>query len=172
MKVSLVVLILSFTLCAEQAKQQPKQRQAPWQTSWDAFVQEYKKCEITPDLSKETEAAFRDRLQACDRDFIGKDVVWEGLVKSINLKGEATAISMDMGTLPLKLDNLGFYLNPTADQRAKWNEIKVGQRVRFRTRVDGGLHDSVITASSVGGRIVIAIFNTKGAELVSVLKDN
>ena len=150
MRITVALLGLCFSLCAQNGKE-AKQSLEPWQQSWDIFVKEYRAC------------------RNCPR-FAGKDVVWEGTVKSVDLAQSSGNIGLNMGVPPGTYAAFGFSLTPTAGQRDKWKDVKVGQRVRFRTRTDGGLTNNVVSTINPNGQ-VLAIFKSEGAELLSVLDD-
>jgi hypothetical protein len=107
---------------------------------------------------------------------MGKEVRWEGLVKSIDLSKEPPSVVMDMpGSLPADAngvtvnkatDLIVFVLNPEASEIASWKDVTKGQTVRFRARTAGGITNSVVSFSAIPGHKMLMI-NTAGGQLLN-----
>jgi hypothetical protein len=163
----LAVAFLSLPLVAPQQGASPKssaKASAPvqsWETSWEVFVETYNKC-------------IKD--DACDRkQFVGKEVTWNGRVKQVLL--EKSGVQMDMGGPPLQdktgktVDVLVFWVKPTSGQEDKWKDVSSSQMVRFRTKIATGIADSVVGYMVMAGQ-GWALFNTEGGEFLGKLQDS
>lgn len=159
-------LVMVTLFCSEiRAAGQQAKRQSSWQTSWTAFVKAYNAC-VTG--------------KGCNRKrFVGKDVAWEGTVTSIDL--DKVGVGFNMGGPPIQDSNgattdiLAFYIKPGAGDLEKWRAVKVGDKVRFRTRTDDGITGSVLSympimQSNEGKDVKMALFNATGGKLVSIVK--
>ena len=165
-RTSCVVLFASMTFIAPSYDQRSAVP-AAWQTSWEAFVATVNKCVENPRTAANPFCHTKE--------FTGKEVVWEGVIASVD------PIRLDMGTARLKAtvngiltpaDRIVFELTPESTQLDKWKSVAAGQRVRFRTRLGSQRFPDDATSFSGFSRTrttLVAFVESSGAELLSIL---
>jgi hypothetical protein len=135
-----------------------------WQSDWETFAKEYAKAEGNVALT---------------RQFVGKDVVWQGVVQKLvpPKRGQNTA-NVTVGLTPtLTLGEFGLssvtLSTPLAEWPA-WKPLRTGQKVVFRTRLTGVTADKgdvPIMFFRMNDGSKFAYLLTEGGALVRVLQD-
>jgi len=141
-----------------------------WTNDWTEFVKE---------LTKEVTRGnyFAGNVNTA---FLGKSVEWTGAVKEIK-RPTASDPKSSLIRVSMKAEELGLYsgkvildqivLNPATKEWDTWKSVSVGDRVVFRTTLDGGLFPPECVLTKMDGMGVnagktVAWINTKGGVLV------
>lgn len=127
MRVIVAFLMMTFPLCAQQAKPQAKATLADWQTSYLKFAAEVVSTPASEDASK----------------FYDKEVRYEGVFNEISYNSEDSdrkhpKLSLDLpkrveGVAPSIVIN-SLWLRPSAVD--SWKEVAKGAKVRIRGKVE------------------------------------
>lgn len=150
-------------------KEEPgKQPEVSWKTDWAKFV-----AEVAPYLKRGAP------LSEVKEKFEGQQVVWEGEIQEVSLKADANSVKLRMPAQTVTLSNGAkseinyLHLAPLKGNGKKWEEVKVGDKVRFRTTLKGdSLFPVVAVLQGVGenagkDRVIIS---THDADLVEVIQ--
>ncbi len=165
MKRQILFAIVALFCFAIIANGQSAKKLKPWQTSWTTFVSVFNACIKSKTCNHKT--------------FIGKDVFWEGTVKSIDFA--KAGIGLEMGDPPIQdkngltADVLAFFILPKVGDSEKWKTVKVDDKIRFKTKLGDGFSDSVVSFLPIlqtqgGKEVKIALFNTTGGKLMASTK--
>jgi hypothetical protein len=139
-----------------------------WQSDWGMFIDE-----LSPYLKRGAPIA------EVKEKFEGKPVIWEGEVREISLKADAASIKLKMPAKTVTLHNGGkisidyLHLAPLKENAKKWEAVKAGDTIRFRSTLKGdSLFPVVVVLTGVGenagkDRVIISLHD---GELVEVSK--
>lgn len=145
-----------------------KQPDAGWKADWGKFV-----AELAPYLKRGAP------VSEVKEKFEGQQVVWEAEVREVSLKAEANSVKLKMPAQTVTLSNGAkteidyLHVAPGKDNAKKWEAVKAGDKVRFRTTLKGdSLFPVVSVLQGIGenagkDRVIIS---THDGELVEVLR--
>jgi hypothetical protein len=154
---------------AEKAKQaQERKTAATWKTDWGSFI-----AELSPYFKR---GAPMSELK---QKFEGQQVAWIGEIEEVSLKPEEGSVKMKMPPEPVSLsdgtttDVDYLHLSPKGQNVKKWESVKAGTMIRFRTTLKGSSIFPVIAllqgAGANAGKANVVI-STDDAELIETVK--
>lgn len=147
------------------AQQQAETQVAKWQTSWDAFIDEFQA--LASKGAKGTDF---------DEKFRWHDVVWEGTFREVREQSGQWHALIDFTKRQIRWFNEDYLMRRpliliSETELPKWQKLKPGSTVRIRITLstDNGFHSLIVLGPTGSGYIQLMPQN---GTLVEVLKNS